>query len=75
MARQVEDQSHEESEPWSTSKPLAKLGKGLAKAISSKMEENRAFRKAKSSIWQGVPKFRRVCENHFMHTNFLDFSP
>ena len=31
MARQVEDQSHEESEPWSTSEPLAKLGKGLAK--------------------------------------------
>ncbi|RVW18693.1 hypothetical protein CK203_099048 [Vitis vinifera] len=31
MARQVEDQSHEESEPWSTSKPLAKLGKGLLK--------------------------------------------
>nr|CAN60448.1 hypothetical protein VITISV_022548 [Vitis vinifera] len=31
MARQVEDQSHEESELWSTSKPLAKLGKGLAK--------------------------------------------
>ncbi|RVX00922.1 hypothetical protein CK203_026422 [Vitis vinifera] len=27
MARQVEDQSHEESELWSTSKPLAKLGK------------------------------------------------
>ncbi|KAL6349628.1 hypothetical protein AAG906_035789 [Vitis piasezkii] len=31
MARQVEDQSHEESELWSTSKPLAKLGKGLPK--------------------------------------------
>ena len=44
MARQVEDQSHEESELWSTSKILAKT-------ISSKMEENRAFHKAKSSIW------------------------
>ncbi|RVW18232.1 hypothetical protein CK203_111993 [Vitis vinifera] len=32
----------------STSKPLAKLGK-VGKAISSKMEGNRAFRKAKSS--------------------------
>ena len=61
MARQVEDQSHEESEPWSTSKPLAKLGK-VGKAISSKMEGNRAFRKAKSSNSQGVPKFGRVCQ-------------
>ena len=29
---------------------------GVTKTISSKMEENRAFRKAKSSIWQGVRK-------------------
>ena len=35
--------------------------KGVGKAISSKMEENRAFRKAKSSISQGVPKFGKVC--------------
>ena len=47
--------------------------KGVGKAISSKMEGNKAFRKAKSSnsqgvtkfarcakIWQGVPNFRRV---------------
>ena len=87
MARQVEDQSHEEFEPWSTSKPLAKLGK-VGKAISSKMEGNRAFHKAKSSnsqgvskcarcakLWQGVPKFRRVCENHYEHTDLQDFSP
>ena len=60
------------------------------------MEENRAFRKAKTEhfarqnhqfgrvcqnlagcakIWQGVPKFHRVCENHFMRINLLDFSP
>ncbi|RVW75938.1 hypothetical protein CK203_051842 [Vitis vinifera] len=36
--------------------------KGLGKAISSKIEENRAFRKAKSSISQGMPKFGRVCQ-------------
>ena len=87
MARQVEDQSHEESEPWSTSKPLAKLGK-VGKAISSKMEGNKAFRKAKSQNSQGVPKFarcaklsqgvpnfRRVCENHFVRIDLRDFSP
>ena len=74
MARQVEDQSHEESEPWSTSKPLAKLGK-VGKASSSKMEGNRAFRKAKSSNSQGVPNFLRVCKNHFMRTDHQDFSP
>ena len=73
MARQVEDQSHEESEPWSTSKPLAKLGK-VGKAISSKMEGNRAFRKAKSSNSQGVPNFCKVCENHFMRIDLRDFS-
>ena len=33
------------------------------KTINSKMEENRAFRKAKSSIWQGVPKFGKACQN------------
>ena len=36
--------------------------KGVAKAISSKMEENKAFRKAKTSNWQGVPNFGKVCQ-------------
>ena len=79
MARQVEDQSHEESEPWSTSKPLAKLGK-VGKAISSKMEGNRAFRKAKSLVLQGMPNFGRVCQsfarcakNHFVRTDLQRF--
>ena len=43
MARQVEDQSHEESEPWSTSKPLAKLGKGLAKLSVVRWRETEHF--------------------------------
>ena len=50
--------------------------KGVGKAISSKMDGNRAFCKAKSSnsqgvpkfamcakFWQGVPNFRKVCQN------------
>ena len=43
MARQVEDQSHEESEPWSTSEPLAKLGKGLAKLSIVRWRETEHF--------------------------------
>ena len=36
--------------------------KRVAKTISSKMEGNRAFRKAKSSNSQGVPKFARCAK-------------
>ena len=43
LARQVEDQSHEESEPWSTSEPLAKLGKGLAKLLVVRWTETEHF--------------------------------
>ncbi|RVX07077.1 Retrovirus-related Pol polyprotein from transposon opus [Vitis vinifera] len=88
MARQVEDQSHEEPELWSTSKPLAKLGKGLAKLSVVRWREIEHFRKAKSSnsqgvpkfakcakIWQGVPNFHRVCENHFVRTDLREKSP
>ena len=62
MATQVEDQSHEESEPWSTSKPLAKLGKGLAKLLVVRWREIEHFARQKSSNSQGVPKFGRVCQ-------------
>ena len=41
--------------------PLPNL-KRIGKAISSKMEENRAFHKAKTLISQGVPKFGKVCQ-------------
>ena len=88
MAWQVEDQSHEESKPLSTSKPLAKLGKGLAKLSVVRWRETEHFARKKSSnsqgvpkfarcakIWQGVPNFRRVCENHFVRIDLLDFSP
>ena len=44
-------------------KTLCQTWQGIAKTISSKMEENRAFRKAKSSISQGMPKFGKVCQN------------
>ena len=69
MARQVEDQSHEESEPWCTSKPFAKLGKGLAKLSVVKWRktehfagQNHQFGKVcqnfvrGAKIWQGVRK-------------------
>ena len=56
MARQVEDQSHEESEPWSTSKPLAKLGKGLLKLSVVR------WRKTEHFIRQNH-QFRKACQN------------
>ena len=68
MARQVEDQSHEESEPWSTSKPLAKLGKGLAKLSVVRWRETEHFARQNHQIRkvcqnsQGVPKIGRVCQ-------------
>ena len=68
MARQVEDQSHEESEPWSTSKPLAKLGKGLAKLLVVRWREIEHFARQNHQICkvcqnsQGVPNFGRVCQ-------------
>ena len=75
MARQVEGQSHEESEPWTTSKPLSKLGKGLAKLLVVRWREIEHFARQKSSnsqgvpkfarfakIWQGVPNFGKVCQ-------------
>ena len=62
MARQVEDQSLEEPELWSTSKPLAKLGKGLAKLSVVRWREIEHFRKAKSSNSQGVPKFAKCAK-------------
>ncbi|KAL6324430.1 hypothetical protein AAG906_013034 [Vitis piasezkii] len=64
--------------------------KGFDKAISSKMERNRAFRKAKSSnsqgvpkfarcakFWQGVPNFRRVqtpSKDDFSEDEWLSFT-
>ena len=76
MARQVEDQSYEESEPWSTSKPLAKLGKGLAKLSVVRWRETEHFARQNHQIhkvcqnlagcakfWQGVPNFGKVCQN------------
>ena len=88
MARQVEDQSHEESELWSTSKPLGKLGKGLPKLSVAKWRKTKHFARQKhqfdkvyqnlagcAKIWQCVPNFRRACENHFVHTDLRDFSP
>ena len=56
MARQVEDQSHEESEPWSTSKPLAKLGKGLVKLSVVRWRETEHFARQNYQI-------RKVCQN------------
>ena len=68
MARQVEDQSHEESEPWSTSKPLAKLGKGLAKLLVVRWRETEHFARQNHQIRkvcqnsQCVPNFGKVCQ-------------
>ena len=56
MTRQVEDQSHEESEPWNTSKPLAKLGKGLAKLSVVRWKKTEHF------IRQNH-QFRKACQN------------
>ena len=88
LARQVEDQSHEESKLWSTSKPLAKLEKGLAKLSVVRWRKTKHFARQKhqfrkvcqnlvgcAKIWQGVPNFRKVCENHFVRTDLRDFSP
>ena len=68
MARQVEDQSHEESESWSTSKPLAKLEKGLAKLSVVRWRGTKHFARQNHQIRkvcqnsQGVPKFGKVCQ-------------
>ena len=56
MTRQVEDQSHEESELWSTSKSLAKLGKGLPKLSLVRWRKIEPFARQN-------PQFGRVCEN------------
>ena len=56
MARQVEDQSHEESEPWSTSKPLAKLGKGLLKLSVVRWRKTEHFTRQNH-------QFRKACQN------------
>ena len=68
MARQVEYQSHEESELWSTSKILAKLGKGLPKLSVVR------WRKIEHFVRQNH-QFGRVCQNHFMCADLRDFSP
>ena len=68
MARQVEDQSHEEFELWSTSKTLAKLGKGLPKLSVARWRKTEHFARQNH-------QFGRVCENHFVRTDLRDFSP
>ena len=80
MVRQVEDQSHEESEFWSTSKPLAKLGKGLPKLSvvrwrKTSISQGKILNLAGcAKISQDVPKFRRVYQNHYVHIDLRDFS-
>ena len=56
IARQVEDQSHEEFELWSTSKTLAKLGKGLPKLSVVRWRKTEHFARQNH-------QFGRVCEN------------
>ena len=81
MARQVEDQSHEESELWSTSKPIAKLGKRLAKLSVVRWRETEHFARQNHQIRkvcqnsQGVPNFHSVCKNHFVRIDLREKSP
>ena len=76
LARQVEDQSHEESELWSTSKPLAKLEKGLAKLSVVRWRETKHFARQNHQIrkvcqnLQGVPNFGKMCQNSQGVPNF-----
>ncbi|RVX07081.1 putative WRKY transcription factor 19 [Vitis vinifera] len=61
--------AHEESELWSTSKPLAKT-------ISSKMEENRTFRKVKIIKFARCAKIRSQTpsEDDFSEDEWLSFT-
>ena len=93
--------AHEEPELWSTSKPFAKLGKGMPKLSVVRWRETEHFARQNHQIrkvcqnsqgvtnfgkvsqnfvgcaklWQGVPNFRRVYENHYVRTDLQEKSP
>ena len=90
MTRQVEDQSHEESESSSTSKlstvrwrkteHFARQNHQIRKVCQNSQGVTNFGKVSQNfvgcaKLWQGVPNFRRVYENHYVRTDLQEKSP